>query len=94
MSGAAELARTIEALLFLSPEPVEVGELIEACEVSEVQIRNALDLLAEELEPGRRGLVLREVAGGFAWSAEGSGAGGASSAVSGLNPKIRYCSSK
>jgi segregation and condensation protein B len=65
MSGAAELARTIEALLFLSPEPVEVGELIEACEVSEVQIRNALDLLAEELEPGRRGLVLREVAGGF-----------------------------
>jgi segregation and condensation protein B len=65
MSGAAELARTIEALLFLSPEPVEVGELIEACEVSEVQVRNALDLLAEELEPGRRGLVLREVAGGF-----------------------------
>jgi segregation and condensation protein B len=65
MSGATELARTIEALLFLSPEPVEVGELIEACEVSEVQIRNALDLLAEELEPGRRGLVLREVAGGF-----------------------------
>jgi segregation and condensation protein B len=65
MSGAAELARTIEALLFLSPEPVEVGELIEACEVSEVQVRNALDLLAEELGPGRRGLVLREVAGGF-----------------------------
>ena len=65
MSGAAELARTIEALLFLSPEPVEVGELIEACEVGEVQVRNALDLLAEELAPGRRGLVLREVAGGY-----------------------------
>ena len=65
MSGAAELARTIEALLFLSPDPVEVGELIEACEVSEVQVRNALDLLAEELAPGRRGLVLREVAGGY-----------------------------
>lgn len=65
MSGAAELARTIEALLFLSPEPVEVGELIEACEVSEVQVRNALDLLTEELAPGRRGLVLKEVAGGY-----------------------------
>ena len=64
--SAADLARTIEALLFLSPDPVPVGELIDACEVSEVQIRNALDLLAEELAPGRRGLVLREIAGGYA----------------------------
>lgn len=63
---AAELARTVEALLFLAPDPVPVGELIDACEVSEVQMRNALDLLAEELSPGRRGLVLREVAGGYA----------------------------
>ena len=67
MNGsAAELARTVEALLFLAPDPVPVGELIDACEVSEVQIRNALDLLAEELAPGRRGIVLREVAGGWA----------------------------
>lgn len=66
MSSAAELARTIEALLFLSPDPVPVEELIEACESNEVQVRNALDLLAEELVPGRRGLVLKEVGGGFA----------------------------
>jgi segregation and condensation protein B len=65
MSSAADLARTIEALLFLSPDPVPVEELIEACEVAEVQIRNALDLLAEELAPGERGLVLKEVAGGY-----------------------------
>lgn len=64
--SAAELARIVEALLFLAPDPVPVGELIEACEVSEVQLRNALDLLAEELAPGRRGIVLREVAGGWA----------------------------
>jgi segregation and condensation protein B len=64
--SAAELARTVEALLFLSPDPVPVGELIDACEVSEVQIRNALDVLAEELAPGRRGLVLREIGGGYA----------------------------
>ena len=68
MSGggsAPELARTVEALLFLSADPVGVGELIDACEVGEVQIRNALDLLAEELAPGQRGIVLREVAGGY-----------------------------
>ncbi len=44
-SSAAELARIVEALLFLSPDPVPVGELIDACEVSEVQLRNALDVL-------------------------------------------------
>jgi len=65
-TSAAELARVIEALLFLSPDPVPIGELIEACEVGEVQVRNALDLLGEELAPGRRGLVLRELAGGYA----------------------------
>lgn len=65
MSSAADLARTIEALLFLSPDPVPAAELIEACEVSEVQVRNALDLLAEELAPGKRGLVLKDVAGGL-----------------------------
>lgn len=65
MSSAAELARTIEALLFLAPDPVPAEELVEACEVGEVQVRNALDLLAEELAPGRRGLVLKEVSGGY-----------------------------
>jgi segregation and condensation protein B len=64
--SARELARVVEALLFLSPDPVPVGDLIEATEASEVQVRNALDLLAEELAPGRRGIVLREVAGGLA----------------------------
>lgn len=70
MSSAADLARTIEALLFLSPEPIAAEELIEACEVSEVQVRNALDLLAEELAPGRRGLVLKEVSGGYTLATE------------------------
>jgi segregation and condensation protein B len=65
MSSAADLARTIEALLYLSPDPVPVEELIEACEVGEVQIRNALDVLADELGEGKRGIVLKEVAGGF-----------------------------
>ena len=63
--SASELARIVEALLYLSPDPVPIGELIEASEASEVQVRNALDLLGDELGPGRRGIVLREVGGGF-----------------------------
>jgi len=65
-SSAASLARVLEALLFLSPDPVAIGDLVEATESSEVQVRNAMDLLAEELAPGRRGIVLREVGGGWA----------------------------
>ena len=32
----SELARTIEALLFLSPEPVALADLAAACEVEQV----------------------------------------------------------
>jgi segregation and condensation protein B len=75
VSSAADLARTIEALLFLSPEPVPVGDLIEACEVGEVQIRNALDVLADELAPGKRGLILKEVGGGYTLATDAAAEG-------------------
>jgi segregation and condensation protein B len=61
-----DLTRTVEALLFLSPQPVPVTELAEACEASEAQIEQALELLAEDLAPGRRGVTLKQVAGGYA----------------------------
>ena len=65
MTTALELARIVEALLFLSPAPVSVRELAEACESSEAQVQSALDVLEEELADGERGVVLKEVAGGL-----------------------------
>ncbi len=62
---AAELGRVIEALLFLSSEPVPAAELIEATEASELEVRAALDLLSEDLAPGERGVVLKELGGGY-----------------------------
>jgi segregation and condensation protein B len=61
----SDLSRTIEALLFLSPQPVGSGDLAQACEATEGQVEEALGLLREDLAAGRRGVVLREVAGGF-----------------------------
>jgi segregation and condensation protein B len=61
----SELARIVEALLFLSPEPVSVDRLAEACEVSEGEVVEALARLREHYAEGWRGVVLREVAGGF-----------------------------
>jgi segregation and condensation protein B len=60
-----ELARVVEALLFLSAEPVSVERLAEACESSEGEVVEALARLREHYAEGWRGVVLREVAGGF-----------------------------
>jgi segregation and condensation protein B len=61
-----ELGRVLEALLFLSAEPLSVPELAEACEVGEGEVVEALARLREHYAEGWRGVVLREVAGGFA----------------------------
>jgi segregation and condensation protein B len=66
----SDLARTVEALLFLSPQPVGAGELAEATEATEGQVAEAIELLRENLAEGRRGVVLREVAGGFSLASD------------------------
>jgi len=60
-----ELARVAEALLFLSPTPLTASELADACATSEGEIVEALARLREHYAEGFRGVVLREVAGGF-----------------------------
>ena len=60
-----DLARITEALLFLSSEPVSLERLADACESSEGEVLEALARLREHYAEGFRGVVLREVAGGF-----------------------------
>ena len=66
----SDLSRTIEALLFLSPQPVNTRDLAEAAEATEGQVEEAIGLLREDLAEGKRGLVLREVSGGFALASD------------------------
>jgi segregation and condensation protein B len=66
----SDLSRTIEALLFLSPQPVSLPDLVEATEATEGQVAEAIELLSEDLAEGRRGVVLREVSGGFALASD------------------------
>jgi segregation and condensation protein B len=58
-----DLERQLEALLFLAPEPVPVEELADALRVEEDEVDAALRALAVALEG--RGIVLRELAGGW-----------------------------
>ncbi len=66
----SDLARTIEALLFLSPQPVDTADLAEATEATEGQVEEAIELLREDLAEGKRGVVLREISGGFSLASD------------------------
>jgi segregation and condensation protein B len=57
------LARQVEALLFLAPEPVTLDDLADALVADEAAVRAALGELAGALDG--RGVELREVAGGW-----------------------------
>jgi segregation and condensation protein B len=59
------LARTVEALLFLSSEPVSAADLAEAAQCGADELAAAIQELRAAYAPGERGLVLRELAGGF-----------------------------
>jgi segregation and condensation protein B len=57
--------RTVEALLFLSADPAPVEELARAAQVGEGEVVESLARLREQYAEGFRGIVLRELAGGF-----------------------------
>jgi len=61
----SELARILEALLFLASDPLEAGELAQVTGASEPAVADALAELAAAYAPGERGLLLREAAGGW-----------------------------
>jgi segregation and condensation protein B len=63
-----ELERILEALLFLSGEPVQAEALADATGAELHEVVTALERLREHYEFERRGLVLRELAGGYALS--------------------------
>ena len=59
------LARTVEALLFLSSDPLTPAELADAAQAEEADVLAALALLAERRAPGSSGIRLRELGGGW-----------------------------
>ena len=63
------LARTIEALLVVASQPLTVDALVEACADEAERVETALGLLGERYREGRSGIVLEQVAGGWAFRA-------------------------
>lgn len=63
--SAQNLEGAIEAMLFVTDEPVSVLTLADQLECEPMQVQQALDSLAARLAEGERGVQLREVAGGW-----------------------------
>lgn len=63
------LARVVEALLVVAPQPLSVEELAAAADDAPERVETALGLLAERYREGRNGIVLERVAGGWAFRA-------------------------
>ncbi|MDR0888667.1 MAG: SMC-Scp complex subunit ScpB [Coriobacteriales bacterium] len=59
------LSGALEALLFVSDEPVKVSKLADILEADTEDVKAALVGLAEQLEHDERGIQLRDVAGGW-----------------------------
>ena len=63
-----ELVCTLEALLFLSPDPLTVQELADAAASAPDAAAAAIAVLAERHAPGASGIHLRELAGGYTFA--------------------------
>ncbi len=64
------VVRIVEALLFLAPDPLSPQELSDAAEAEELGVIAALAELAERYAPGRSGIHLRELGGGFTFASD------------------------
>jgi segregation and condensation protein B len=63
------LARLVEAVLVVAPQPLPVVELAAAVDDDPERVETALGLLSERYREGRSGIVLERVAGGWAFRA-------------------------
>jgi segregation and condensation protein B len=63
------LARTLEALLVVASAPLSAAELADAADDDVERVETALTLLAERYVDHRSGIVLEQVAGGYAFRA-------------------------
>jgi segregation and condensation protein B len=65
MTDRREIARALEAVLFVADEPLAAGTLAQAVEVDRRQVEDILEELSRGYEERGAGMALRNVAGGW-----------------------------
>lgn len=74
VTPAAELAKTVEALLVVASQPLPVEDIAAAADVDVQHVSEALEVLSERYAEGSSGIVLELVAGGWAFRASAAAA--------------------
>lgn len=59
------LRSIIEALLFISDQPLSVSKIAGVVDINEAEVKDIIEELANEYRRAERGFQLREVAGGY-----------------------------
>jgi segregation and condensation protein B len=73
-SAVDALARILEALLVVASQPLSLEDLAAASESDAAQIEEALEVVAQRFSDERSGIVLEQVAGGYAFRASAEAA--------------------
>ncbi len=63
------VARTLEALLVISPRPLSIEDLAQASDEDPERVETAIGILSSRYREGRSGIVLEQVAEGYAFRA-------------------------
>ncbi len=59
------LKSALESILFIADQPLTLSKLAEVTEAGEIDVRAALDELSNDYAANQRGILLRQVAGGY-----------------------------
>ncbi len=85
----AQLLAVLEAIIYVTDEPLTLDQIAEATEQPKTRISSLLDQLCAEYEKPERGLSIREVAGGFRMTTKPEHHEAVRRFVRNLNPPIK-----
>jgi segregation and condensation protein B len=85
----AQLLAVLEAIIYVTDEPLTLDQISEATEQPRERIAQLLDQLCAEYEKPERGLSVREVAGGFRMTTKPEHHDAVRRFVKNLNPPIK-----
>jgi segregation and condensation protein B len=85
----AQLLAVLEAIIYVTDEPLTLDQIAEATEQPRERISQLLDQLCAEYDRPERGLSIREVAGGFRMTTKPEHHEAVRRFVKNLNPPIK-----
>ena len=85
----AQLKAVLEALVYVTDEPLTIAQMAAALQQPAERVRNAMEQLTAEFEKPEHGLAIREVAGGYKMATKAEHHDAVREFVKSLNPPLK-----